>query len=197
MLGHGAGGGVESRDLSAARDVALESGLDGRARRAAVPRRRPPLSGSRSAPRRGVDRRRRIASRRSGSPDSRSSSAAARRARGSLAAPQPRPAPSAFSVSPSRSSRPGGRALRRAACPSSTRSPSRHSSSRARTIASESLPAAAQRTVALVRGDHTPAQRPRRSPCRRTRLAGRGRSLDRRYNHPPRRDSRVAKGGGL
>jgi uncharacterized protein len=27
LLGHGAGGGVESRDLSAARDVALESGL--------------------------------------------------------------------------------------------------------------------------------------------------------------------------
>ncbi len=44
MLGHGAGGGVNARDLVAASGAALSLGLQRRAGRAAVPRRRPALS---------------------------------------------------------------------------------------------------------------------------------------------------------
>ena len=64
VLGHGAGGGVTAPDLVAATAAALAAGRHRRARRAALPRRRAALAGSRGPARRGVDRGRRAAARR-------------------------------------------------------------------------------------------------------------------------------------
>ena len=126
--GRGRGDGARPRRRHGGR---ARRGRHRRTRRAALSGRRAALAGSRGPARHGVGRGARAARRRRAERTCRSSSAAARRVRASPAAPPVRPVLSGSSASRSRSGRREGRP-RRAGCPSSTPSPSRRSSSRAR-----------------------------------------------------------------
>ena len=142
VLGHGAGGGVAAKDLVAAQEVGARGGSRGGARRAALPRRGPPLAAARGAPRCRLDGRRRCAA------SHLVPRAAARRRRAlvgrarRLPHRRARPARPAFSASRSRFShlRASDPSRGRAGWPSSMRSRSRRSSSRASEIRSACRP---------------------------------------------------------